>query len=67
MTWWQALLVFIGIPVAVFALVTVVVLRFTSSRVPDGLANALADQQAERATPTELHGAHAYEPQSEDE
>lgn len=38
MTWWQILLVFIGIPAGMFVAVTVLVLRFATARVPDGLA-----------------------------
>ena len=46
MTWWQAVLVFVGIPLATVILITVVVLRFTVARVPDGLARA-AEQQGQ--------------------
>ena len=44
MTWWQVVLVFVGIPVAMVVLITVAVVRFTVARVPDGLARA-AEQQ----------------------
>ena len=40
MTWWQILLVFVGIPAAAFLLITGLVLRFTTARVPDGLLRA---------------------------
>lgn len=48
MTWWQILLVFVGIPAGVFLLITGIVLRFTTARVPDGLQRA-AEQQDEDA------------------
>ena len=40
MSWWQILLVFAGIPVLVFVLITAVVWRFTTPGVPDGLLRA---------------------------
>ena len=40
MSWWQSLLVFAGIPILVFVLITAVVWRFTTVRVPDGLLHA---------------------------
>ena len=68
MTWWQVVLVFAGIPAAVFGVVTVVVLRFTTSRVPDGLAHARTGQPGpDRATPTKDTGADEGQPESEDE
>ena len=53
MTWWQVLLVFVGIPVAMFVLITVVVLRFTTARVPDGLARAAEQQDGDDPSPEE--------------
>lgn len=44
MTWWQILLVFVGIPVVVFLFVTVVVLRFTTPQVPDVVLRARGQQ-----------------------
>lgn len=46
MTWWQIALTFVGIPAAIFVLITLVVFRFATARVPDGLAVA-ADVEAE--------------------
>lgn len=40
MTWWQILLVFVGIPAAVFVVITALGLAFASAPVPDGLARA---------------------------
>ncbi len=40
MTWWQILLVFVGIPAAMFVAITLLVLLFATARVPDGLARA---------------------------
>jgi len=37
MNWWQVLLFFGGIPVVLFALITLVVTRLSTARVPDGL------------------------------
>jgi hypothetical protein len=37
MGWWQVLLVFVATPLLLFALITVVVWRFSTARVPDGL------------------------------
>lgn len=54
MTWWQVLLVFVGIPVAMFVVITVVVFRFTTARVPDGLLGA-AEQDDEEEPPPEAH------------
>jgi hypothetical protein len=56
MSWWEVLLVFAGIPTLLFAAVTLLVLRFATARVPDGLA-ALADPEmtpgAEQAPPVQ--------------
>jgi hypothetical protein len=41
-TWWQVLVVFVAIPAAIFAIITVLVLTLAEGRVPDGLANATA-------------------------
>ncbi len=54
MTWWQILLVFVGIPIVVFLLVTVVVLRFTTPQVPDGVLRA-REQQDLNGPATEEH------------
>ena len=56
MTWWQILLVFVGIPAAAFFLRTVVVLRFPSARVPDGLLRAADEEQAGDDQAPEDHG-----------
>lgn len=48
--WWQILLVFVGIPAAVFVTVTVLVFRFATARVPDGLA-----REAQHAGPGADH------------
>ena len=42
MAWWQILLVFVGIPAGLFALITVAVLTFAEARVPDGIVRATA-------------------------
>ena len=49
MTWWQILLVFVGIPAAIFLLITVAVFRFATARVPDGLLRA---EQQDESDPT---------------
>ena len=38
MVWVQVFLIFLGIPAAMFVLITVVVLRLSTPRVPDGIA-----------------------------
>ena len=38
MSWWEVLLMFVGAPLGLFVLITVVVMALVSSRVPDGLA-----------------------------
>ncbi|WP_343905748.1 hypothetical protein [Nocardioides aquiterrae] len=43
MTWWQIVLVFVGIPAAMFVTVAALVFRFATARVPDGLARAAQD------------------------
>lgn len=53
MTWWQVLLVFVGVPVAMFVFITLVVLRFTIARVPDGLARAAEQQDGDDPRPEE--------------
>ena len=53
MTWWQILLVFVGIPAAIFLLITVAVFRFATARVPDGLLRA--EQQDENGPSPEEH------------
>ena len=40
MAWWQAILIFVAIPGALFAVITVVVLLTSHPRVPDGIAAA---------------------------
>ena len=40
MSWWQILLVFAGIPVLMSVLITALVWRFATARVPDGLVQA---------------------------
>ena len=57
MTWWQILLVFAGIPAAMFLLITVVVLRFTTPRVPDGLLRADERQDESDPAPEGHHGS----------
>lgn len=57
MTWWQVLPVFVGIPVVMFVLITVVVLRFTTPRVPDGLLRVTEQQDGDGASPEEDDGA----------
>lgn len=42
MTWWQIILVFVGIPTAAFTVITLLVLRFATARVPDGIVQAAA-------------------------
>ena len=54
MNWWQILLVFVGIPIVGFLLVTVVVLRFTTPQVPDGVLRA-REQQDLNGPATEEH------------
>jgi hypothetical protein len=39
-TWWQVLLVFVGIPAAAFFVITLLVMTFARARVPDGLLRA---------------------------
>lgn len=41
MTWSQILLMFVGIPVGMFAAIAVLVFLFASARVPDGLARTV--------------------------
>ena len=53
MTWWQVMLVFVGIPVVVVVLITVVVLRFTVARVPDGLTRAAEQRDGDGPAPEE--------------
>ena len=53
MTWWQILLVFVGIPAAVFVLITAVVFRFTTARVPDGLLRTAEQQDGDDRAPEE--------------
>ena len=65
MTWWQILLVFVGIPAAVFLLVTGVVLRFATARVPDGLLRAAEQQDADDPT-TEAAPEEAGSPDEDD-
>jgi hypothetical protein len=57
MTWWQVLPVFVGIPVVMFVLITVVVLRFTTPRVPDGLLRVAEQQDGDDPSPEEDDGA----------
>ena len=38
--WWQVLLLFIGIPSALFVIITALVLWLSEARTPDGLAGA---------------------------
>ena len=45
MTWWEAALVFVGVPAALFAIITALVMALANGRVPDGLA-AAADAAA---------------------
>lgn len=47
MVWVEVFLIFLGIPAALFVLITVVVLRLTTRRVPDGIARQ--SQQRTRA------------------
>lgn len=42
MAWWQIGLIFVGIPSSLFVMIAVVVLSFTSDRVPDGIARQVA-------------------------
>lgn len=42
MTWWQVLLVFVGIPLAMSAVITIVVLLTSHPKVPAGIAAATA-------------------------
>ncbi|WP_341241163.1 hypothetical protein [uncultured Nocardioides sp.] len=53
MTWWQILLVFVGIPAAIFLLITVAVFRFATARVPDGLLRAEQQQDENGPSPEE--------------
>ena len=46
MVWVEVFLIFLGIPAALFVLITVVVFRLTTPRVPDGIAR-LSQQRAE--------------------
>ena len=54
--WWQGLLVFVGIPIVMFVLITVVVLRFTTPRVPDGLPRVAEEQGGDDPSPEEGDG-----------
>jgi hypothetical protein len=47
MTWYEVLLLFVGIPVGLFVLITVLVLRFTTPRVPDGVRRAAEPRDGE--------------------
>jgi len=42
--WWQTVVTFVGIPAAIIAVITGVVLLTSHPRVPDGIAEALAKQ-----------------------
>ena len=65
MTWWQVLLVFVGIPVAMFVVITVVVLRFATARVPDGLLGV--DEQDDEEEPPPEAQECATEDDTQDE
>lgn len=65
MTRWQALLVFAGIPTAMFVLITVVVLRFATARVPDGLARAAEQRGGDNPSPEEHDGTSEDDTQDE--
>ena len=66
MSRWQVLLVFVGIPAAMFVRITVVVLRFTVARVPDGLAHA-ADQLPKGDDPAPAEHDGTTEDDTQDE
>jgi hypothetical protein len=65
MTWWQVLLVFVGIPIAISALITVVVLRFTTARVPDGLRSATEQRDVDGVAPEGQDNPGRDDPASE--
>lgn len=44
-TWWQVILVFVGIPTAICAVITVVVVLFSRPGVPEGIAALSAQQE----------------------
>jgi len=60
-SWWAVLGVFVGIPMALFVTITLVVLRFTTARVPDGLAIG------ERPSPEDAHFVEEAPPGHESE
>ena len=47
MTWWQVVLIFVGIPAILFTTISVVVMRLTKPRVADGITTR------DKATPEE--------------
>lgn len=49
MSWWEVLLVFVGIPAAVSAAITGVVLLLSHPRVPEGIAAVREQSSAEMA------------------
>lgn len=55
MTWWQVLLVFVGIPAGLFALITALVLRFATARIPDGLVRP-EEPESQRGEDSEPDG-----------
>ena len=52
LTWWQILLVFVGIPAAIFV-ITVAVFRFATARVPDAMLRAEQQQDENSPSPEE--------------
>lgn len=55
--WWQVLLVFVGIPTVLFAIITVLVMALVEGRVPDGLAEgaSTSGEDAEHVNNSEIH------------
>ena len=66
MVWVQVFLIFLGIPAAMFVLITVVVLRLSTPRVPDGIARQ-SRQRAETEDATQPPSMPEEPPRSEGE